>query len=131
MICLTAFNPGVVLYVYDKPTVVLTGGMTWNKDHFIAIFNLFGFCGGLAGRWLSYNLQPQHPLLYFFVSMIGIGVITQWIPLLAPIGALFMMLGDGLIYGSISRHVDECISKEFNMIAITSWLLFGDLGSIA
>lgn len=130
MVCATAFNPGVVLYVYDKPTVAMTQWIIWDRDHFIAAFNAFGFFGGMAGRWLSFSLRPQHPLLYCCVNLVGILLITRWVPLLAPVGAFLIMLADGLIYGSITRHIDERISNEFNLTAITTWLFFGDVGSI-
>ena len=40
------------------------------------------------------------------------------------------MLGDGLIYGTISRHIDFVIPKVFDLVAISYWLFVGDLGSI-
>jgi len=130
MACLTLFNPGVVLYVYDKPLVVLSESISWDRNYFIAAFNACGFVGGFTGRWLSYNLRLRQPPVYCCVSLLGIFVLLLWIPSVAFIGALFMMLGDGLIYGSISRYIDESIHKDFNLIAITAWLLFGDIGSI-
>jgi len=41
-----------------------------------------------------------------------------------------VMLGDGLIYGTISRHVDTVVPKEFNLTAISYWLFVGDFGSV-
>jgi len=130
MCCLAAFNPGVILYVYDQEIVNLSAALRIPTDHFFAAFNTFGLWGGLTGRYLSYRLCLRHPLIYCGFSVAGISLILQWEPLLAPVGIFLVTLGDGLIYGSISRRVDERVPKQFNLIAITVWLLFGDLGSI-
>ncbi len=49
-------------------------------------------------------------------------LIVLKMPLLAPLGTFIVMLGDGLIYGSISKYIDAKIPKEFNLVAISFWL---------
>merc|ERR1711982_219341 len=91
-------------------------------DSFFAFFNVFHMSGGITGRWLSYRIKPRHPLFYVIFSILGAGVMVLWIPLLAPIAAFAVMFGDGLIYGSISRHIDAHTPKELNMLVISLWL---------
>merc|ERR1719311_1505918 len=51
-------------------------------------------------------------------------------PTLFPLGTFLILLGNGLIYGSISRHIDACMPQEFNLTSISLWLLIGDTGSV-
>mmetsp|Transcript_3738 Transcript_3738/g.13834 ORF Transcript_3738/g.13834 Transcript_3738/m.13834 type:complete len:126 (-) Transcript_3738:113-490(-) len=90
---------------------------------------------GLArGHTRAYSTSPgfqdRHPMLYGCFSAAGICLILQWQPCLAPLGTFLVLMGDGLIYGSISRFIDASIPQEFNVIAISAWLFIGDLGSI-
>mmetsp|Transcript_3739 Transcript_3739/g.13838 ORF Transcript_3739/g.13838 Transcript_3739/m.13838 type:complete len:511 (-) Transcript_3739:113-1645(-) len=130
LFALSAFCPGVMLYVYNTDTVALAPGVVVKTDSFMALVNAGNLLGGLTGRWLSYRLTPRHPMLYGCFSAAGICLILQWQPCLAPLGTFLVLMGDGLIYGSISRFIDASIPQEFNVIAISAWLFIGDLGSI-
>mmetsp|Transcript_64073 Transcript_64073/g.198419 ORF Transcript_64073/g.198419 Transcript_64073/m.198419 type:complete len:510 (-) Transcript_64073:183-1712(-) len=130
MLTLSAFCPGVVLYVYDKETVTLAEGLTLPTSSFISVVSTFNMFGGVTGRWLSYRMRPRHPICYAVFTFAGVLVILQWVPLLAPFGTFLVMMGDGLIYGSISRHIDSGVPRQFNLTAISFWLLVGDIGSI-
>lgn len=64
------------------------------------------------------------------MSAVGVVLLLVKVPLLALPSTFFVMLGDGLIYGSISRHIDTAIPKEFNLVALSFWLFVGDIGSV-
>lgn len=130
MFTLAAFCPGVILYVYDKETVTLAAGLSLPTNTFIAAVSMFNMFGGVIGRWLSYRVKPRHPICYGLFTLAGVLLILLWVPLLTPVGTFLVMVGDGLIYGSISRHIDSGIPRQFNLIAISLWLLIGDVGSI-
>ena len=130
MTCLSLFCPGVLLFLYNQSTVELTRNWLVPTNLFFAALNSFSMMGGLVGRWSSYALHPRHPLLYVGFSLGGAALNMLRIPLLAPLGTFLTMLGDGLIYGSICRHIDYAIPKIFNLVAISYWLFVGDLGSI-
>lgn len=87
--------------------------------------------GRLSGRILSYRLKPGHPVIYTILSIIGAMFLLLKIPLLAPLSTFIFMLGDGLIYGSITRRIDATMPKQFNLIALSFWLCVGDFGSVA
>merc|ERR1712232_72476 len=131
MLCLAAFCPGVVLFMYDENTVEVALGYVVKTDSFLAVFNTFSMLGGITGRWLSYRLRSRHPLMYNPLSLAGIALILLRQPLVAPFGVFLVQLGDGLIYGTISRDVDARIPKDFNLAAISYWLILGDLGGVA
>ncbi|CAK9081368.1 unnamed protein product, partial [Durusdinium trenchii] len=128
---LAGFSPGLSLYVYNKDVVEVTAvGMVLETKTFFAFYNTANMLGGLCGRWLSYQLQQRHPATYVCFSVLGALLLVLQEPVLAPAGAFLVMLGDGLIYGTISRHVDSVIPQEFNLIAISYWLFIGDVGSL-
>merc|ERR1712186_169525 len=131
MFALSAFAPGVATFIYNQKSVTLTAGFAVQTASFFAIFNCFSAAGGLSGRWISYYLKPRHPIFFIVFNATGVALILSKVPLLAPLGVCCINFGDGLIYGSISRHVDMAVPKQFNLIAISFWLFIGDFGSVA
>eukprot|EP00929_Paragymnodinium_shiwhaense_P013786 TRINITY_DN12163_c0_g1_i1.p1 TRINITY_DN12163_c0_g1~~TRINITY_DN12163_c0_g1_i1.p1 ORF type:complete len:499 (+),score=69.74 TRINITY_DN12163_c0_g1_i1:133-1629(+) len=132
-VMLSAFCPGVLLFIFDKAYVdfaLLTGAPSIKRDLFFVIVNAFNMCGSLAGRWTSYHLKPRHPIKYAIFLLLGAVFVTSGIAELAPFGCFFIMLADGLIYGTISRQIDASVPQDFNLFAISSWLFVGDLGTI-
>lgn len=130
MLCLSLFSPGVLLFLYDSASVHLSPGCSLPPSTFFAILNSISLFGGLAGRWTSYSLQPRHPLLYALLSITGAGLNATYTPLLALPRTFLILLGDGLNYGTISRHIDAKVPRHFNLIAISYWLFIGDMGSV-
>jgi hypothetical protein len=130
MFCLSCFSPGVALYIYDSKTIALSNAIAVQNDTFFAIFNIFNMLGGLLGRYLSYRVKARHPAFYVCLHIVGVALLLSRVPSLAPLSTLFIMLGDGLIYGSLSRRIDMHVPMEFNLTAISYWLFVGDLGSI-
>merc|ERR1712008_563310 len=96
----------------------------------MGVINSFTATGGFTGRYISYYVRPRHPIFYIIFNAAGVALILSKIPLVAPLGGYLITLGDGLIYGSISRHIDMVVPKQFNLIAISFWLFIGDVGSI-
>lgn len=86
--------------------------------------------GSLTGRWCSYRVTVPHPIVFIGLNAIGAALIVQEVPALALLGIFFLMLGEGLIYGSISKLIDTSVAAEFNLIAISYWLFVGDFGSV-
>jgi hypothetical protein len=131
MFVLAAFSPGVTLYIWDQKTVSLWRGVSLPTHTFFAMYNVFYMLGGICGRVLSYRIQARHPLVYSILSVAGAITLLTKVPLLAPLGVFAVLMGDGLIYGSIARRIDEIVPKQFNLIAISFWLFIGDFGSVA
>jgi len=127
---LAGFSPGLSLYLYDQEVVQLTESFAMATKTFFAFYNTANMLGGLCGRWLSYRILPRHPAVYVGFSTVGVLLLLSLRPVLAPVGAFLVMLGDGLIYGTISRYVDSAVPEEFNLIAISYWLFIGDIGSL-
>jgi len=130
MFSLAAFVPGAMLYVYNQKTVVITADLTVSTHSFFALVNSISMLGGMTGRGISYRLRPRHPLVYSLLNIAGVTLIMLWVPMLAPVGAFLVQLGDGVVYGTISRHIDARIPKEFNLIVLSFWLFIADFGSV-
>jgi len=131
MFVLAAFSPGVALYIWDEQTVSLWPGVVFPTHTFFAMYNVFYMFGGLCGRILSYRIKARHPLVFATLSIAGALMLLTKVPLLAPLSIFTVQMGDGLIYGSIARRIDEKVPKQFNLIAISFWLFVGDFGSVA
>jgi len=129
-LALSACCPGVALFMYNRPTVLLTRGWALPTNSFFAMINTCGMLGGLTGRWLSYRVRARHPMAYTVFTAAGVTIILLKVPRLAPLGAYCVSLGDGLIYGTTSRHIDSSVPREFNLTAISFWLFIGDFGSV-
>lgn len=130
MCVLASFSPGVWLYIYDKATMELYPGVVIATDSFFAIFNTLNMLGGLTGRWLSYHIKPWHPVRYLCFTALGVSLMLLRTPLVAPLSIYLVMLGDGLIYGTIIKHIDEQVPREFNLVSISYWCVNGDVGAI-
>jgi len=130
MFTLSAFSPGVALYIWDTKTVTVTAGFTMATASFFAFFNTFNMLGGLLGRILSYRVKPRHPLCYIGFNLLGASLLLLKQPIVALFSTFLVMMGDGLIYGSISRHIDTNVPQRYNLVAISFWLFVGDFGSV-
>ncbi len=63
-------------------------------------------------------------------SFIGAGLCLSKIPFIAPLGTFLIFFANGGIYATTTRHIDNTIMKEFNLIALSLWLFIGDFGSV-
>jgi len=130
MFTLSAFCPGVALYIYDQKHITLFPGVVLaNADYFV-IYNTFNMLGGMTGRILSYRLRPRHPLFYTLFNITGSIMLLFRIPALAAVSTFVIMVGDGLIYGTIAKRIDATVPKQFNLVALSFWLFVGDFGSV-
>lgn len=146
MLCLSSFAPGVLLFIYDKPQVaiirppVVNKTLTMPTHIFFAIYTVLMALGGLLGRALPWSFKRLHhpasfiPVSAFGVMLCAVGTPHQYFgcmgPILASIGAMMLYLGDGLIYGTICRSIDERVPQAFNLAAVSCWLFVGDFGSV-
>ncbi len=51
--------------------------------------------------------------------MVGASPMISKLPLLAPLGAFAIALGDGFIYGSTVKYIDTAIPREHNLAALS------------
>jgi hypothetical protein len=147
MLCLSIFAPGVLLFIYDQPQIALIGpplarGTIFVPKHlFFAVYNAHMVVGGIAGRYIGYHVRRTiHPAWFVPLLLAGaaLNVLTMpgylfgsvGAPLLAPCAAILIYLGDGLIYSTICRSIDESVPKIYNLAAVSVWLFIGDLGSV-
>jgi len=130
MFALSAFAPGLLQYIYDGRVVEVASGVVMSTDSFFALADVGNLLGGITGRYLSYRLRPRHPLLYCSLTLTGVALLVMWKPALVPLGMFLVMMGDGLIYGTVSKHIDTVVPKEFNLVSISAWLFIGDIGSV-
>jgi len=130
MFAIAAFSPGIALYMYNTPTLQVLPWLEMPTDSFFAMYSAFSMLGSIIGRNASYKVDPRHPAVYLVLTLCGVWMLLRSVPLLALASTFFIYLGDGLIYGSISRYIDSQVSGKFNLSAITVWCILGDIGAV-
>ena len=130
MFCVSAFSPGVILYVYDCPTVRWFGG-SLETYWFNVIYNVCILIGDSTSRRIGYAIKMLNPFLFLILSIIGVAIVFTEIPEIAPLGGLCISFANGCIYSQSSLKIKKTIPEQFTLIALSSWLFLGDLGSVA
>ena len=39
-------------------------------------------------------------------------------------------MGNGSIYAATTKHIDENVGRQYNLLALSVWLFVGDIGSV-
>lgn len=131
----------IVLYVFKVDRVPLVPGSTVTLPYnaFQAIFNICAFIGDFSARKIVYA-PPQwwptwalgcngNPLRFSVLTLIGAALSLARVAILAPIGMFLIMLGNGMIYATSTKHIDENVEWRYNLIGVSFWLFVGDCGS--
>lgn len=137
--CILASTIGLYIFdVGDVPAVPAKSPPTIPYNAFQCVFNVCGFAGDFVARKIAYNPPPwwpavassQHtPLRFTALTVIGLALCVCKVAVLAPIGFFCIMFGNGMIYASTTRFVDERVPWEFNLVSLSLWLFTGDCGS--
>eukprot|EP01086_Lenisia_limosa_P006818 TRINITY_DN25973_c0_g1_i1.p1 TRINITY_DN25973_c0_g1~~TRINITY_DN25973_c0_g1_i1.p1 ORF type:complete len:112 (+),score=17.56 TRINITY_DN25973_c0_g1_i1:3-338(+) len=89
-------------------------------------FSLGDFCG----RRFFFHIKSIHPAFFLIFSAIGAVCALGGVTVLVPIGGFFVALGNGSVYSQTCRLIDRVVPSSFNLIALSSWLFVGDIGSV-
>jgi hypothetical protein len=92
MAVVSAWSPGVLLYLYNESTVYLEFIGFISTSLFLAVFSSFGFVADLVSRKLVYIWCPEYPIVFLSLTLIGLGVLVCQKPLIAPLGTMFIFL---------------------------------------
>lgn len=127
------------IYIYDVNHIPLffNGGHgkaapTIPQNAFRAIYNLCSMLGDGTGRKFAYTYRRTlHPCLYLGLTVVGGACILSKQAIIAPLGQFFVMFGNGAIYATTTRVIDDRVDRRFNLIALSFWLFLGDVGSFS
>jgi hypothetical protein len=130
MICVSAFSPGVLLYLYNGPTVTVLGH-EMNTQLYFALFSSFGFLSDVVSRRIVYKRNFSfHPIRFLLFSFIGLWIILGRVPVIAPLGTLLIFYANGSVYALSSKWLDSKIPNSSLVVANSFFFLFGDIGSV-
>ncbi len=137
MFCVSLFT-GLVLYIYDGNYVQLFPNcdIVMDKNWYFVVFNLCSMMGDTLGRKTAYVVGKKtvffgkYPFVLLVFSLFGTILCTFKYGSLCAIGISLIMFGNGILYGSTTKHIDKCIDKQYNLIALSMWLFVGDIGSV-
>eukprot|EP00276_Gloeochaete_wittrockiana_P018064 CAMPEP_0184335290 /NCGR_PEP_ID=MMETSP1089-20130417/3878_1 /TAXON_ID=38269 ORGANISM="Gloeochaete wittrockiana, Strain SAG46.84" /NCGR_SAMPLE_ID=MMETSP1089 /ASSEMBLY_ACC=CAM_ASM_000445 /LENGTH=449 /DNA_ID=CAMNT_0026659879 /DNA_START=8 /DNA_END=1357 /DNA_ORIENTATION=+ len=131
MFFVSLFSPGVILYIYDARTVHLSWlEIDIQTNWFIAIYNTYFFLGDSLSRKVFYSTRIYFPPLFLLLSITGMAIGLANLPEIVPICAFFVAFANGSIYAQTNRRIDRDVSEKLNLIALSSWLFLGDIGSV-
>lgn len=130
MMCVSLFA-SVVLYIYNVDPMPLwpKSEATVPKNAFLGVYFSFSFLGDFTSRRIAYAGKERNPFLYLFFSAIGVGVVLSKTALVAPLGMFLIMFANGSIYAQTTKYIDVHVPKKFNLVALSTWLFIGDVGS--
>jgi hypothetical protein len=132
MVFVSAFSPGVLLYLYNTRTIGIEKFQV-PTGYFFATFSSFGFVADVVSRRRIYGQKPQmlHPIRFLLFTAIGVGIILAKIPVIAPLGTWFVFFANGSIYAQSCRWIDLLgIDKQHLVMANSIFFFMGDCGSV-
>jgi hypothetical protein len=126
------FFSAVQLYIYNVDSVPLWWGSTTTVplNAFRAVYNVHSLLGDAFGRKTAYGRAKLiHPGWFLICTFVGGGLILSKIALVAPLGMFLVMYANGSVYATTTKFIDVAVPSRFNLIALSFWLLVGDVGS--
>lgn len=132
MFTVSLLSPGIILYIYHSDPVKLKGiGVgTIPMATFIIMYNAAFFIGDFFSRKIVYRMRTFPPFLFLILNCIGAGFALSGVPLIVPLGGLFVSSGNGCLYAQSCRHFDRTVPKIFNLMSLSFWLFIGDIGAV-
>ena len=88
----------------------------------------------LQGRKVAYYYPSKDGgrmcLGYIAVAVFGAILCLLKMPILLWPGLFLIFYANGSIYATTTKHIDDHVPDEFNLIALSVWLFVGDIGSV-
>lgn len=131
----------IALYIFDGASVVLwpraSAKIAIPQNLFFALFNGGSCVGDSVGRIVAYGavdgsiwrVREGNPMRFTVLTAIGVALCLCKVAVVAPIGMFAIMLGNGLIYASTTRFLDESVPPQYSLVALSFFLFAGDVGS--
>ena len=133
MLFVSAFSPGVLLYLYNGAETPLGGSLntTIPTGYFFAIFSSFGFIADVFSRKRIYASRPTyHPIRFIALTLSGVAIIVTQLPVIAPLGTFLVFYANGSIYAQSCRWLDMRLDPKVLVIATSVFFFLGDCGSV-
>jgi len=134
----------VSLYVfYDGRIPLFTnanGTHIWiNRNLYFALSGIFNAIFQMIGNRTSYytkfilTIGQKYPFCFVIFQVIC-GLLCSCVyfiqPFIVLIGISGVYMMNGAIYSSGVKYIDSKIDPKYNLISLSVWLLFADIGSI-
>ena len=133
MMFVSAFSPGVLLYILNGPEVNMYSSLAIKTGYFFAIFSSCGFVGDVVSRRLVYRRtspNPFHPIWYLVYTVCGVVIIVSQMPIIAPLGTFLVFFGNGSIYAQSCRKLDSLLDPSKSVWGNSLFFFLGDCGSV-
>jgi len=142
MYCVSVFT-SMPFYIYnndwpDGGLISLVHGTAsdalMNHDRYFAIVNIHTFLGDTISRKVAYYYPVRNggagSLMFIALAVTGAVLCLLRMPILLWPGLFMIFYANGGIYATTTKHIDQNVPKEYNLIALSLWLFIGDVGSV-
>lgn len=147
MLFVSAFSPGVLLYLYNQPRITLIPPQQYSEyasllenynqvptGYFFAAFSSLGFLSDVLSRKRIYQRKPNyHPIRFLLLTALGVTILLHQIPLLAPLATFLIFFANGSIYAQSCRILDHLLAQDDQSVLVVANSVFfflGDCGSV-
>jgi hypothetical protein len=131
MACLSLFNPGCTLYLYQSRVKYQLFDVTISNSLFILFYNLGNFLGDFVSRKVMDKGRIINPLWFMALLLLGLSVNLSLIPEIAPLAAFLFSWANGGLYCQTTKKFSNEFQDDYHLTATSVWLFFGDCGSTA
>ncbi|KAL0232766.1 hypothetical protein GEMRC1_011513 [Eukaryota sp. GEM-RC1] len=133
MFAVSSFSPGIELYVFTDDVIVvdlILFKFSLANHYFFSLFSLLFCIGDFSSRIVfdRIRLKKPYPFLLFTVSGVFLGLLK--VPVLALCCGFLVSFGNGGIYTTSSRTIDQTVDSRYNGIAYSFWLFISDSFSV-
>ena len=101
-----------------------------SHNYFLTAYFVFAFFGAVLARHFTFFTRRRINPQWYLIGIVfpGIAMVLSTVPLVALIGIFMIMYGNGAVYASSIRIIDETVSLECNLVALSVWMAVGDIG---
>lgn len=105
--------------------------VTMSCNTYFGTMAIFQFFADFISRNIVFRMSLNlNPLYCSCVAVTGGILCWMRVPALTLIGMFCISFGVGSCYSLSVRHIDAFVPVEYNLIAVSVWLLCGDMGSV-
>lgn len=129
----------ISLYIFYDERIPFISNIWINRNLYFALSGIFNAIFQMIGNRTSYytkfilNIGQKYPFIFIIFQVIC-GLIASCVyfiqPFIVLIGISGVYLMNGAIYSSGVKYIDSKIDSKYNLISLSVWLLFADIGSI-
>ena len=101
-----------------------------SHNYFLTAYFVSAFFGAVFARHFAFFTKRRVNPVWYLVGIVfpGIAMVLSTVPIVALVGIFLIMYGNGAVYASSIRIIDETVAADCNLVALSIWMAMGDIG---